>query len=147
MFKLVETGKYWNNPDMIVIAAPGWRDALRMCVDAQGRPIFQPGTGGRGATSGLPGNGTPDLLFETPIYWSRGCKTSAVNSGSPSGNDLLIYANKRNLARGDRSGPETLTDDARAQDDTDDYAMKFRTRRAFKVTHPAAVAVLERITD
>lgn len=144
VFKKVETGKYWNNPDMIVIAAPGWRDALRLCVDAQGRPIFQPGTG-RGA--GLPGNGTPDLLFETPIYWSRGCKTSATNSGSPNGNDLLVYANKRHLARGDRSGPETLTDDARAQDDTDDYAMKFRTRRAFKLTHPNAAAVLERITD
>lgn len=140
--KKVETGKYWNRPDMIVIAAPGWRDALRLCVDGQGRPIFQPGNG-----NGMPGNGTPDTLFQTPIYWSRGCKTSATNSGSPTGNDLLIYANKRHLARGDRSGPETLTDDARAQDDTDDYAVKFRTRRAFKVTHPNAVAVLERITD
>ena len=144
VFKLVETGKYWNNPDMIVIAAPGWRDALRLCVDAQGRPIFQPGNG---TSSRAPGNGTPDMLFQTPIYWSRGCKTSAVNSGSPTGNDLLFYANKRHLARGDRSGPETLTDDARAQDDTDDYAMKFRTRRAFKLTHEYAAAVLERITD
>lgn len=143
VFKLVETSKYWNNPDMIVIAAPGWRDALRLVVDAQGRPIFEPG--GRG--SNLPGNGTPDTVFQTPIYWSRGCKTSPTNSGSPTGNDLLIYANRRLLARGDRSGPETLTDDARAQDDTDDYAMKFRVRRAFKVTHPAGVSVLERITD
>ena len=143
-FKLVETQKYWNNPDMIVIAAPGWRDALRLCVDAQGRPIFQPGSG-RGGN--LPGNGTPDTLFQTPVYWSRGCKTSATNSGNPTGNDLLFYVNKRHLARGDRSGPETLTDDARAQDDTDDYAMKFRTRRAFKLTHEYAAAVLERITD
>lgn len=143
-FRLVETGKYWNRADMIVIAAPGWRDALRLCVDGQGRPIFQPGTGG---TQDLPGNGTPDQLFQTPIYWSRGCKTSATNSGSPSGNDLLFYANRRHLARGDRSGPETLTDDARAQDDTDDYAMKFRVRRAFKVTHEKALSVLERITD
>jgi len=141
-FKLVETGKYWANPDMIVIAAPGWRDALRLCVDAQGRPIFQSGTG-----NGMPGNGTPDTLFQTPIYWSRGCKTSATNSGNPTGNDLLYYVNKRHLARGDRSGPETLTDDARAQDDTDDYAIKFRTRRGFVVLHEAAHAVLERLTD
>jgi hypothetical protein len=143
-FKLVETGKYWNQADMIVVAAPGWRDALRLCVDAQGRPIFQPGSG-QGAL--LPGNGTPDTLFQTPVYWSRGCKTSATNSGNPSGNDLLYFVNRRHLARGDRSGPETLTDDARAQDDTDDYAMKFRTRRAFKLTHEKAAAVLERITD
>lgn len=144
LFKLVETGKYWNQADMIVVAAPGWRDALRLCVDAQGRPIFQPGSG-QGAL--LPGNGTPDVLFQTPVYWSRGCKTSATNSGSPAGNDLLYFVNRRHLARGDRSGPETLTDDARAQDDTDDYAMKFRTRRAFKLTHEKAAAVLERITD
>lgn len=138
----VETAKYWSNPDMIVIAHPGWRDALRMCLDGQGRPIFQQG-------SKLPGNATPDMVFETPIHWSRGAKTSATLAvnGSPTGNDLLYYVNRRHLARGDRSGPETLTDEARAQDDTDDYAMKFRTRRGFQLTHEAACAVLERITD
>lgn len=140
--KKVETGKYWSPADMLVIAHPGWRDALRMCLDGQGRPIFQPGTG-----FGLPGNGTPDMLFNTPIAWSRGAKTSPTNSGSPGGNDVLFYANMRFLKRGDRSGPETLTDDARAQDDTDDYAIKFRTRRGFVVTHEAALAVLERLTD
>lgn len=142
VFKKVETGKYWSPADALVIAHPGWRDALRLCVDAQGRPIFQPGAG-----FGLPGNGTPDTLFNTPIAWSRGARTSATMSGSPAGNDLLFYVNRRFLRRGDRSGPETRTDDSRAQDDTDDYAIKFRTRRAFKCTHPAAAAVVERITD
>lgn len=136
VFRLVETGKYWSDPDMLVIAHPGWRDALRMTLDGQGRPVFIAGT-----------DGTPDTLFNTPISWSRGCKSSATMVGSPEGNDLLVYANTRYLARGDRSGPETRTDDARAQDDTDDYAVKFRTRRAFKVTHQNAVSILERITD
>lgn len=140
IFKKVETGKYWSQPDMIVIAAPGWRDALRLCVDAQGRPIFTSG-------GGLPGNGTPDTLFQTPIFWSRGCKTTPTLSGSPAGNDLLYFVNRRYLARGDRSGPETLTDDARAQDDSDNYAIKFRARRAFQLTHPNSASVLERITD
>lgn len=140
IFKKVETGKYWSQPDMIVIAAPGWRDALRLCVDAQGRPIFTSG-------GGLPGNGTPDQLFQTPIFWSRGCKTSPTMSGSPAGNDLLYFVNRRFLARGDRSGPETLTDDARAQDDSDNYAIKFRARRAFQLTHENAASVLERLTD
>jgi HK97 family phage major capsid protein len=140
IFKKVETGKYWSQPDMIVIAAPGWRDALRLCVDAQGRPIFTSG-------GGLPGNGTPDTLFQTPIFWSRGCKTTPTLSGSPAGSDLLYFINRRYLARGDRSGPETLTDDARAQDDSDNYAIKFRARRAFQLTHPNAAAVLERLTD
>lgn len=140
IFKKVETGKYWSQPDMIVIAAPGWRDALRLCVDGQGRPIFTSG-------GGLPGNGTPDTLFQTPIYWSRGCKSSPTLSGSPTGNDLLYFVNRRYLARGDRSGPETLTDDARAQDDNDNYAIKFRARRAFQLTHENSASVLERITD
>jgi hypothetical protein len=139
-FKKVETGKYWSQADMLVVAHPGWRDALRVCVDAQGRPIFTSG-------GGLPGNGTPDTLFNTEIAWARGCKTSPTNTGSPAGNDLLYFINRRYLARGDRSGPETLTDPARAQDDSDNYAIKFRTRRAFQLTHPNAAAVLERITD
>jgi hypothetical protein len=142
LFKKVETGKYWSPADMLVIAHPGWRDALRLCLDTQGRPIFQPGVG-----FGLPGNGTPDVLFNTPIVWTRGAKTSPTNTGSPAGNDLLFFANARFLKRGDRSGPETLTDDARAQDDTDDYAIKFRTRRGFVVAHEKAMSVLERITD
>lgn len=142
MFKKVETGKYWSPADSLVIAHPGWRDALRMCLDGQGRPIFQPGMG-----VGLPGNGTPDLLFNVPIAWSRGAKTSPTNTGSPTGNDLIFFVNSRFLKRGDRSGPETLTDDARAQDDTDDYAIKFRTRRGFVLTHEAAASVVERTAD
>lgn len=135
-FRKVETGKYWSLADSLVIAHPGWRDALRLTVDAQGRPIFIQGTAG-----------TPDTLFNVPIAWSRGAKSSAVNTGSPEGNDLLFFMNRRYMRRGDRSGPETLTDDARAQDDTDDYAIKFRARRGFKLTHPMASSVLERITD
>jgi hypothetical protein len=150
-FEKVERGKYWSPADMLVIAHPGWRDKLRLVMDAQGHPIFQPGTGfmGAGAFGGLmPGNGTPDLLFNTPIAWSRGSKLSpTAMSGTPTGADLLFYVNTRFLARGDRSGPETLTDDARAQDDTDDYAIKFRTRRGFVVLHEAAHAVLQRLTD
>lgn len=136
VFKKVETGKYWSLADSLVIAHPGWRDALRLTVDGQGRPIFLQGTAG-----------TPDTLFNVPIAWSRGCRTSATNTGSPTGNDLLFFANRRYLVRGDRSGPETLTDDARAQDDTDDYAIKFRARRGFQLTHENAAAVLERLTD
>ena len=135
-FKLVETGKYWSQADALVIAHPGWRDALRVCTDAQGRPIFIAGT-----------QGTPDMLFNTPIAWSRGCRVHTSATADPTGNDLLFYVNRRFLKRGDRSGPETLMDEARAQDDSDNFAIKFRTRRGFKCTHPKAAAVLERVTD
>lgn len=135
-FAKVETGKYWSQADAVVIAHPGWRDVLRVCTDAQGRPIFIAGT-----------QGTPDMLFNTPIAWSRGARVSATATDSPTGPDLLFYGNRRYLKRGDRSGPETLTDDARAQDDNDNFAVKFRSRRAFACTHPKAWAVLERSTD
>jgi HK97 family phage major capsid protein len=135
-FKKVEKGKYWSLADSLVIAAPGWRDAMRLCTDAQGRPIFVQGTAG-----------TPDTLFGVRIRWSRGCVVSGTLTGSPTGNDLLYFANRRYLRLGKRSGPETRTDAARAQDDADNYAVKFRARRAFKLSHQAAAAVLERITD
>jgi HK97 family phage major capsid protein len=140
LFEKVERGKYWSEADELVIAHPGWRDPLRRCTDAQGRPIFTEG-------NRAPGNATPDLLFDAPIAWSRGAKTHPTNTGTPTGNDILFYLNRRYMARGDRSGPETLTDEARAQDDTDDYAIKFRVRRGFQLTHENAAAVLERITD
>lgn len=135
-FRLVERGKYWSLADSLVIAAPGWRDALRLTVDGQGRPIFIAGTAG-----------TPDTLFNVPIAWSRGCRVSGSLTDSPTGADLLYFVNKRYMAKGIRSGPETRTDAPRAQDSTDDYAVKFRSRRGFKLTHPAAAAVLQRVTD
>jgi hypothetical protein len=132
--KKVETSKYWSLADSLVIAAPGWRDALRLATDAQGRPIFIQGTAG-----------TPDTLFNVPIAWSRGCKVAATMTGSPTGNDLLVFGNRQFLKRGDRSNPESLVDQARAQDSTDDTAVKFRVRRGFGVGHEKALAILERI--
>lgn len=134
--KKVETSKFWSMADQLVIAAPGWRDALRLATDAQGRPIFIQGTAG-----------TPDTLFDVPIAWSRGCRTSPTNSGSPGGNDLLFFGNRQYLKRGDRSVPESLVDQARAQDATDDTAVKFRVRKGFGVGNENAWSALERITD
>ncbi|MER5750627.1 phage major capsid protein [Streptomyces sp. NPDC002088] len=133
-FKKVEAGKFWSLADSLVIAAPGWRDALRLATDGQGRPIFIQGTAG-----------TPDTLFDVPIAWSRGCKTSPTNSGSPGGNDLLFFGNRQYLKRGDRTQPQSLVDQARAQDSTDDTAVKFRVRKAFGVGNENAWAGLERV--
>lgn len=131
-FKLVENGKYWSAADQLVIASPSWRSKLRLCMDGQGRPIFIQGTAG-----------TPDTLFDVPIAWSRGCKTSPVNTQSPGGNGLLVYGNRQFLKRGDRSNGEILVDKARAQDTTDNTAVKIRVRKGFAVGHEAAFAVLE----
>jgi hypothetical protein len=135
-FKKVETGPYWSQAEQLVIAAPGWRDALRLCTDGQGRPIFIQGTAG-----------TPDTLFNAPVVWSRGAKTSPTMSATPGGNDLLVFCNRSYMKRGDRTQPQSLVDSARAQDNTDDLAVKFRVRKAFAVAHENAFSILERITD
>jgi HK97 family phage major capsid protein len=136
LLKKVETGQFWSLADSLVIAAPGWRDALRLATDAQGRPIFIQGVAG-----------TPDTLFNIPIQWARGCKVSATMTGAPTGNDVLIFCNRQYMKRGDRTSPESLIDQARAQDSTDDTAAKFRVRRGFGVAHEKAFSLLERLTD
>lgn len=140
-FSKVETGKYWSQADMLVIAHPAFRNSLRLTVDRNGSPIFEESAYVDSATQR-----TVDTLFGTQIAWSRGCKTTSNGcTDSPDGNPLLYCVNTRYLAKGNRSGPETLTDNARAQDDTDAYSVKFRTRRAFKITQQNSAAVLEKL--
>ena len=138
--RLVEVGQYWDAATALVIAHPGYRDAFRRTKDDQGLPIFVQGTAG-----------TPDTLFGIEIFWSRGAKTdtsggiSFTNTLTPNGNDLLIFVGDRSLLKlGVRSGPETRIDVSRAHDDYDDTAVKFRTRRGFKVGHQKGFSVLER---
>lgn len=141
-FAKVEGGKFWSPSDMLVIAHPSWRDSLRRTLDGNGAPVFKE-SAYVDSTTQRP----VDLLFNTRIAWSRGAKTHSTGAATaaPDGNPLLFYVNSRYLARGDRSGPETLTDNARAQDDTDTFSVKFRTRRAFRLTQQNAAAVLENL--
>ncbi|WP_433242537.1 phage major capsid family protein [Actinomadura nitritigenes] len=138
-FKKVETSKYWSEADTRVIAHPGFRDALRLATDGNGAPIFR-------ESAGVDSSGRPfDTLFNTQIAWSRGARTHATNTDSPTGNDLLFVGNRRALKVGIRNNAQTLFQPARAQDDTDDAAVKFRVRRGFQLAHPRAWAVMERV--
>lgn len=138
-FQKVEGGKYWSQADTIVIAHPNFRSVLRLAIDGNGAPIFKESAHVDPVTGA-----SVDMLFNTPIAWSRGAKTNATATDAPTGRDLLFVVNSRFLLRGDRSGPETKTDMSRAQDSTDDAAVKYRARRGFALGHPKAAAVLER---
>lgn len=139
--RLVEVSQYWDAASSLVIAHPSFRDSFRRTKDNQGEPIFVQGLAG-----------TPDTLFGVQVFWSRGARTDTsgginfTNGLTPNGKPLLIFVGDRNLLKlGVRSGPETRVDVSRAHDDYDDTAVKFRTRRGFKVGHQKAFTVLENV--
>ena len=133
----VETSDYWDENNALIIANPAFRDVLRRVKDNNGTPIF---VQGQGADSGQ-----PDRLFGVEIFWSRGAKTSNGVSPSPEGNPLLVFVGNRDLLKlGVRSGPESRFEVSSAQDSVDEMAVKFRSRRGFKLGHTKAFAVLEK---
>ncbi len=133
----VETSDYWDENGALIIAHPAFRDVLRRTKDNNGTPIF---VQGQGADSGQ-----PDTLFGVEIFWSRGAKTSNQVTASPEGNPLLVFVGNRDLMKlGVRSGPESRFDVSSAQDSVDEMAVKFRSRRGFKLGHQFAFAVLEK---
>lgn len=130
----VEQGLYFNSSRALVVAHNAFRAVFRGAKDTSGMPIFIQGIAG-----------TPDTLFGIPVAWSNGAKTSATRSAAPAGNPVLVVVGDTDaLMRGDRLSPEALVDRARAHDSTDQTALKLRVRKAFEVSHPAAVAVLEK---
>lgn len=138
LFKKVETGRYWSRADAIVIADPEFKDAMRLATDRSGNPVFK-------EAAGVDRLGQPyDTLFTVPVFWSHGSRTSSAASQEPDGNPLMFYGNRRALRLGDREGLRTRFDNARAQDDADEAAIKFRARRGFALAHPKAFAVLEK---
>jgi len=137
LLALVEDSDYWDDGRALLIANPAFRQVLRNVKDINGTPVFIQGQGGD--------SGQPDSLFGVEIFWSRGAKTSAAVSATPEGNPLLVFVGNRDLLKlGIRSGPESRFDVSSAQDTVDEMAIKFRSRRGFKIGHQKAFAVLEK---
>ena len=134
----VEGGDYFDLGEVVVIAHPAFRGLLRGILDAQNRPIFMENGGN---------NDTPETLFGVPIRWSLGAKTSATATKAPTGNPLLIIANKNLLIVGKRSGPESVVAgaDTGAAFLTDEALLKLRARRGFAVGNENGVAVFEKL--
>lgn len=134
---VTETGSFWSEPDMVVIAHPAFRALMRGLVGSDGRPIF--------TENQSVATGTVDALFGLPVVWSLGAKTNATASDTPTGNPLLFVGNSQFLIRGDRSGPEYALAgaDTGAAFLTDEALLKVRTRRAFAVADENAWAAIE----
>jgi hypothetical protein len=125
----------WFDPGAtVVIAAPKFKQRLRDIKDNYGRPIFIETT-----------DSTPDTLFGYPVHWSLGARVSTSATPAPTGNPLLVIANKNLLIVGRRSGPESYVADAATGVgfSTDETKLKVRARRGFALGHTAGAAVLE----
>ena len=140
---LVEVSDFFDEGELVVIAHPAFRRSLREVLDDNHRPIFIQGR-----------EGTPSTVFEYPVYWSLGAKVSSTNTYAPSGNPLMVIANRQLLIKGmARLSPKIATPNPgwalqSAMNGvgylTDEAIMKMAMRRAFVVGDPNGVAVFEK---
>lgn len=131
---IYEQSEWFDPSQSFIIAAPYYKQACRDLVDLNGRPILVAGGDNQGET-----------LLGYPVKWSMGARLSTALTPNPTGNPLLIIANRQLLVVGRRSGPESYVADAASGVGfmTDETKLKVRARRAFALGHPRAVSVYE----
>lgn len=130
---LIETGDYFDPASTRAIANPAFRKYLRGVLDSQNRPIFIEGTAG-----------TPDTIFNVPIRWSLGARTSPTATASPGGRPVMAFVNPELMLLGRRSGPESVFIDGRdgLSALTDESILKMRARRGWAYGHPNGASIL-----
>jgi len=140
-----EEGDFFDEENTVVFANPAFRRLLRGVKDADGNPFLVPG---------VELNKKPSYnILGYQTHWTKGAKTSAVNTQTPEGRPLLIIGNREQLIRGDASlAPNIPVNQPgfalqRSRDGigflSDKAYMKAGIRRGFKVGHKAAFSVLE----
>lgn len=130
LFDLIETGDY--NGNLVVIAHPAFKSALRNLKDSDGLRI------GNDPLSA----GTPSI-FGHELRFSTGARTSAAATDKPTGNPLLIVGNREHMILGVRDGIESQVSEA-PRWETDEVELKMRARRAFAPATGDAFYVVEK---
>lgn len=132
----MEASPFFDPANTIAIAHPAFKDQLRGILDGQGHPLFTD-----------PVDGQASRFFGYDLRFSLGCRANAVASNVPTGNPLIVLAQKNLLRLGKRSGPESVVipgnDGASAL--TDETLLKLRARRGFVLGDVRGAAVLELI--
>jgi HK97 family phage major capsid protein len=118
---------------LVAIAHPAFRMTLRSLKDSDGNFVVDP-------DSRL-GAGVP-TIFGHELRFSYGARTHATATDTPTGNPLLVVANKSNLILGVRSGPEAKISE-HEQWANDNVELKMRARRAFVLAEADAARVIE----
>lgn len=130
LFAAIEEGDY--NGNLVVIASPAFKAALRNLKDADGnRVVADPLAGGA------------PTIFGHELRFSTGARTSATATDKPTGNPLLIVANRQHMILGVRDGIESQVSDL-PRWETDEVELKMRARRAFVPATGEAFHVIEK---
>lgn len=142
---LVENTKFWTPQTGVVLMHPGLLQKVRGILDTSGRPIFVESTGGfGGGTAGYPGGPVErPTLFGYPVFLTHGAAISGSYSTNPTGNKLLVFANRQRLIYGNRVAPESRFIDANINPSALQHIVQARARRGFVLTVPNAASVLE----
>lgn len=116
---------------LVIIAHPAFKMSLRNLKDEAGDRVVSD-----------PFGAAVPSVFGNNVYFSYGAATSAAYSDQPSGNPLLIVANRNDLIVGVRSGPESQISNA-PQWTTDHIDLKMRARRGFVLADSNSARVVE----
>ena len=128
-FSLLEDGDH--NGNLVVIAHPSFAGQLRNLKDADGTRVVADPLG-----AGVP------TVFGYELRFSKGARKHATATHAPTGNPLLIVANREHLILGVRDGVESAVSDFRW--DYDEREVKLRARRAFAAATAGAFVVIEK---
>lgn len=133
-----EEGPFYDEGSTVIIASPSWRRVLREIMDANGRPYWQDGQ---------------DNLFGYPIRWTTGARKHATTTKNPTGNPLMVVANRNLLIKGmARLTPSMVNANPgvaiqRAVNGigflSDEAIFKAAMRRGFVLGEPRGAAILE----
>lgn len=116
---------------LVIIAHPSFKMSLRNLKDEAGVRVVDDVL-----SAGIP------TVFGHEIRFSYGARTHATYTDNPTGNPLLVVANKRDLIVGVRSGPESMVSEA-PQWENDNIELKMRARRGFVLADKDSARVIE----
>lgn len=135
---LYEEGPFYDEGNTVIIAHPSWRRVLREIMDGNGRPYWQDGQ---------------DNLFGYPVRWTLGARKHATTTKNPTGNPLMVVANRDLLIKGmARLTPSMVNANPgvaiqRAINGigflSDEAIFKAAMRRGFVLGEPRGAAILE----
>ena len=141
---LYEESDFFDEGNTVLLASPMIKSVFRGVRDTEENPVF---------VTGQMTNGNPSLFGYSDFRLTTGARTNATMAKAPTGNPLVVIGNRTMIRRGlARTSAGMVPGNPGVQWQraaqglgflSDEAIMKATMRRAFAVTVPQAVAVLE----